>query len=165
MVVYSFYIFDRHTECIFSKRWTQRPTSKSSRPQSDASTLSNGDASGAGRKQLSTADDAKLIFGVVFSLRNMVQKIGGADNNFISYRTNEYKLHYLETPTKLKFVMLTDTKTSNLRLQLHQIWSMLYVEYVVKNPLSPIEHPGGLGVVNELFEASLDRFVMVSLMG
>ena len=84
MVVYSFYIFDRHTECIFSKRWTQRPTSKSSRPQSDASTLSNGDASGAGRKQLSTADDAKLIFGVVFSLRNMVQKIGGADNKFAS---------------------------------------------------------------------------------
>jgi hypothetical protein len=69
-------------------------------------------------------------------------------------------LHYLETPTKLKFVMLTDTKTSNLRLQLHQIWSMLYVEYVVKNPLSPIEHPGGLGVKNELFEASLDRFVV-----
>lgn len=58
--------------------------------------------------------------------------------------------------------MLTDTKTSNLRLQLHQIWSMLYVEYVVKNPLSPVEHPGGLGVVNELFEASLDRFVVCS---
>jgi hypothetical protein len=56
--------------------------------------------------------------------------------------------------------MLTDTKTSNLRLQLHQIWSMLYVEYVVKNPLSPVEHPGGLGVANELFEASLDRFVV-----
>jgi hypothetical protein len=37
---------------------------------------------------------------------------------------------------------------------------MLYVEYVVKNPLSPVEHPGGLGVVNELFEASLDRFVV-----
>lgn len=72
-------------------------------------------------------------------------------------------MHYLETPTKLKFVMLTDTKTSNLRLQLHQIWTMLYVEYVVKNPLSPVEHPGGLGVANELFEASLDRFVVSSL--
>jgi hypothetical protein len=84
MVVYSFYIFDRHTECIFSKRWTARPTSsKGGRPQSDASTLSNGDAGGAGRKQLSTADDAKLIFGVIFSLRNMVQKIGGEDNKLV----------------------------------------------------------------------------------
>jgi hypothetical protein len=83
MVVYSFYIFDRHTECIFSKRWAPRPTSKSSRPHSDTSALSNGDGSGAGRKQLSTADDAKLIFGVVFSLRNMSRKIGGEDNKYV----------------------------------------------------------------------------------
>jgi len=65
----------------------------------------------------------------------------------MSYRTAEYKLHYYETPTKLKFVMLTDTKTNNLRIALHQIWANLYVEYVVKNPLSP-------------FEQGLERFVV-----
>jgi hypothetical protein len=32
--------------------------------------------------------------------------------------------------------MLTDTKTNNLRVVLHQIYVNLYVEYVVKNPLS-----------------------------
>lgn len=84
MVVYSFYIFDRHTECIFSKRWTPRPDSKSSRPQSESNALSNGDASGTVRKPLSVADDAKLVFGVIFSLRNMVQKIGGEDNKYIN---------------------------------------------------------------------------------
>jgi hypothetical protein len=31
---------------------------------------------------------------------------------------------------------------------------------VVKNPLSPAEHPGGLGVNNELFEESLEQFVV-----
>lgn len=31
---------------------------------------------------------------------------------------------------------------------------------VVKNPLSPIEHPGGVGVNNELFEESLEQFVV-----
>lgn len=31
---------------------------------------------------------------------------------------------------------------------------------VVKNPLSPAEHPGGLGVDNELFEESLEQFVV-----
>lgn len=31
---------------------------------------------------------------------------------------------------------------------------------VVKNPLSPVEHPGGLGVNNELFEESLEQFVV-----
>jgi hypothetical protein len=30
---------------------------------------------------------------------------------------------------------------------------------VVKNPLSPVEHKGGAGVRNELFELGLDQFV------
>jgi len=81
-------------------------------------------------------------------------------SRFISYRTGDYKLHYYETPTSMKFVMLTDTKTSSLRVVLHQIWVNLYVEYVVRNPLSPVEHPGGLGVNNELFEMGLDRFIV-----
>ena len=59
--------------------------------------------------------------------------------------------------------MLTDTKTANLRVVLHQIWATLYVEYVVKNPLAPTEHPEGLGVENELFEAGLERFVATTL--
>lgn len=90
----------------------------------------------------------------------MSQKLGGEDNSFISYRTAEYKLHYYETPTRIKFVMITDTKTANLRVVLHQIWANLFVEYVVKNPLSPVEHKGGVGVANELFELSLERFVV-----
>lgn len=46
-----------------------------------------------------------------------------------------------------------------MRHALQQIYVNIYVEYVVKNPLSPTEHPGGIGVDNELFEASLDLFV------
>ena len=30
---------------------------------------------------------------------------------------------------------------------------------VVKNPLSPVEHKGGEGVKNELFEMGLDQFI------
>jgi hypothetical protein len=30
---------------------------------------------------------------------------------------------------------------------------------VVKNPLSPVEHKGGAGVRNELFELALDQFI------
>lgn len=83
--------------------------------------------------------------------------------SFLSFRTGEYKLHYYETPTRLKFVMLTDTKTNNLRIVLHQIWANLFVEFVVKNPLSPVEHPGGVGVANELFELGLDSFIVSSV--
>ena len=56
--------------------------------------------------------------------------------------------------------MITDTRTNNLRIVLHQIWANLYVEFVVKNPLSPVEHPGGIGVANELFEMGLDSFIV-----
>lgn len=101
-------------------------------------------------------------------------------SSFISYRTGHYKLHYYETPTSLKFVMVTDTKTNNLRIVLHQIYVSLYVEYgmhhpdiysnsngenadpdkVVKNPLSPAEHPGGAGVNCEMFELGVEQFVV-----
>jgi hypothetical protein len=130
--------------------------------------------------RLSVQDDAKLVFGVVFSLRNMVRKLSGpsvsvaaaaqdcpltlegtSDDNFISYRTAAYKLHYYETPTNLKFVMLTDIRMDNLRVALHQIYVNLYVEFgktaywhhayikltsvtVTKNPLSRMFCPGML---------------------
>jgi hypothetical protein len=162
MTVYSFYIFDRHADCIYKRRWLPRPSSlsgKPSRPTSDTQTLSHGEIPGPGRSKRSADDDAKLVFGTVFSLRNMVRKLGGEDDNFICYRTGQYKLHYFETPTNIKFVMLTDTKAPSMRIALQQIYVNLYVEYVVKNPLSPVEHPGGVGVNNELFEESLELFV------
>lgn len=106
-------------------------------------------------------------------------------SSFVSYSTSQYKLHYYETPTNIKFVMLTDLKSPSMRIALQQIYINLFVEYgmstvayyslplpllcfisniitclVVKNPLSPIEHPGGVGVNNELFEESLEQFVV-----
>ncbi|KAK3940486.1 sybindin-like family protein [Diplogelasinospora grovesii] len=180
MVVYSIYIFDRHTECIYSKSWL--PPSPHHHPSTvppsvPSITTTTGDAlppvnggttTGTGPTDRRTStrtqkqkagDDAKLIFGTVFSLRNMVRKLGGEDDAFISYRTAQYKLHYYETVSNLRFVMLTDTATMSMRNVLHQIYINLWVEYVVKNPLSPVEHKGGEGVKNELFELGLDQFV------
>ncbi|KAK2064249.1 sybindin-like family protein [Colletotrichum caudatum] len=163
MVVYSFYIFDRHTECIYTKMWlpAERPASQTALPVPGATPGSGGPPSQQLRRnQVNSAkDDAKLIFGTVFSLRNMVRKLGGDDDAFISYRTSTYKLHYYETPSNLRFVMLTDTATLSMRNVLHQIYINLWVEYVVKNPLAPAEHKGGEGVKNELFELGLDQFV------
>ena len=33
-------------------------------------------------------------------------------------------------------------------------------DLVVKNPLSPVEHPGGIGVNCELFELGVEQFVV-----
>ena len=56
--------------------------------------------------------------------------------------------------------MLTDVRIGNMRTVLYQIWANLYVEYVVKSPLSPVEHTGGRGVANELFEGGLEGFIV-----
>lgn len=47
----------------------------------------------------------------------------------MSFNTSQYKLHYYETPTNIKFVMLTDTKSPSMRIALQQIYINLYVEY------------------------------------
>lgn len=44
--------------------------------------MSDGDPQ-AGRKMLSKEDDAKLMFGAVFSLRNMVKQMGGEDDTCV----------------------------------------------------------------------------------
>ncbi|KAK8048359.1 hypothetical protein PG994_010089 [Apiospora phragmitis] len=115
----------------------------------------NGISGGAYRDSRSAAtrakDDAKLIFGTVFSLRNMVRKLGGDDDAFISYRTAQYKLHYYETPSSLRFAMLTEPGALSMRNVLHQIYINLWVEYV--------EHKNGEGVRNEMFDMGLDKFV------
>lgn len=134
MVVYSFYIFDRHSmptqppllhphnrinpenqthlfptaECIYAQSWLP-----STRPPSD----------------VARSNHTKLIFGTVFSLRNMARKLGGDDDAFISYRTGQYKLHYYETPSNLRFVLLTETQSPSMRSVLHQIYINLWVEY------------------------------------
>ncbi|RYP80384.1 hypothetical protein DL770_006252 [Monosporascus sp. CRB-9-2] len=214
--VYSFYIFDRHTECVYSKLWLPpaRPHSVTA-PTTTTTTAASGDAlitsptsqqqpfsggsnrssaagtptatgvattaarasapapassstaaaaavvggRGATARRDRSGDDAKLIFGTVFSLRNMARKLGGEDDAFISYRTAHYKLHYYETPTNLRFALLTEPGALSMRNVLHQIYINLWVEYVVKNPLSPVEHKGGEGVRNEMFEMGLDKFI------
>ncbi|KAL9530145.1 Transport protein [Sphaerulina musiva] len=157
--VYSFYIFDRHTECIYTKRWTTPPSRPSTTTTTTTNTTTANELPLSAKKALKLADDAKLIFGTIFSLRRMVRQLGGQDDQFLSYRTGEYKLHYFETPTQLKLIMLTDTRVGNMRTVLHQIWATLYVEYVVKSPLAPVEHPKGMGVANELFEGGLETFI------
>jgi hypothetical protein len=80
-----------------------------------------------------------LIFGTVFSLRNMVRKLGGEDDSFISYRTGQYKLHFYETATNTRFVMLTDTASQSMRSVLHQVYINLWLEYGSCSPLPSAE--------------------------
>lgn len=53
-------------------------------------------------------EEAKLIYGVVYSLRNMVRKVGGPDEVFFNYSTSAYTLSHLQTPSMYTFVLITD---------------------------------------------------------
>lgn len=94
MVVYSFYVFDRHgilsratgqtkltrgaAECIYKRKWAPQPTSSSNPPQSNGLFDRQSQPKG-----LSAEDDAKLVFGTIFSLRNMVRKLGGPEDKYV----------------------------------------------------------------------------------
>lgn len=103
-------------------------------------------------------EEAKLVYGVVLSLRNMVKKISGRDEQFTSYRTSSYRLHLYETVSGYKFVMLSDAATDGLRFVLRQIYNGPFVEYVVRNPLVPMDSRSQ-GIDNDYFRASIDRLV------
>ncbi|PRT55903.1 Transport protein particle subunit bet5 [Wickerhamiella sorbophila] len=133
-MIYSFWMYDRHCECIYSRDWHRSAAHEDKE------------------------DLQKLIYGSVFSLRNITRKLSD-DDAFLSFQTSKYKLHFFESPSNLKLVLITDPMMSDACNALRQIYAGLYVEYVVKNPLSPIEHPRGTGVDNDLFNMGLDSFV------
>ncbi|KAI8968638.1 snare-like protein [Trametes punicea] len=103
-------------------------------------------------------EEAKLVYGVVLSLRNMIKKLSGKDEQFTNYQTSTYKLHLYETLSGYKFVMLSDPNADSLRFVLRQIYSGPFLEYVVRNPLVDMDSRER-GIDNEYFRMSTDRLV------
>ncbi|KAI1784099.1 snare-like protein [Ganoderma leucocontextum] len=103
-------------------------------------------------------EESKLVYGVVLSLRNMIKKLSGKDEQFVNYQTSTYKLHLFETLSGLKFVMLSDPNADSLRFVLRQIYSGPFLEYVVRNPLIAMDTKER-GIDNEYFRVSTDRLV------
>ncbi|KAG4103570.1 putative trafficking protein particle complex subunit [Neocallimastix lanati (nom. inval.)] len=154
-MIYNFYLFNRHCKCIYYANW-----------QNDD------DGSLSTKNDMKWEEEAKLVYGVVYSLRNLCRKLStingtpeknekGEENEedergFLSYKTNSYKLHYYETASGLKFVVCTDHRTPNLQDMLHQVYRDIYVEYVIKNPLY---HSDNDYINNELFKTKLHEFI------
>ncbi|ORX44756.1 snare-like protein [Hesseltinella vesiculosa] len=113
---------------------TQLSSHNQSIPEGALLTQQSGMAAGS---MISMEEEAKLVYGVILSLRNFVRKLSSTSDHdgFISYRTSTYRLHYYETPTGLKFVLNTDPQTEGMKAVLKQIYVQLYVEFVVKNGL------------------------------
>jgi hypothetical protein len=138
---YSLYMFNRAGECLQYLEW--------SRP----------------RQPANAEDDAKMMFGLLFSLNAFAAKVdptqgpqatgagaatGARRTGFHSFRTSTYKLHYLELPSGLQLVLTTEPGCGDLRDCLRHLHS-LYVELVAKSPL----HAPGRPFVSKPFEAAV----------
>jgi len=101
--------------------------------------------------------EAKLIYGVVYSLRNMVRKLGGPTETFHNFSTSTYTLTHMQTPTMYTLVLVTDppptrsdkgplaglagtspipgTNGMTLRGVLRELWRGPWVQYAAQHPL------------------------------
>ncbi|KAM7361431.1 blocked early in transport 5 [Cochliomyia hominivorax] len=137
MKIFNLYIFDKLGTLMYYAEWNR--TKKSG---------------------LTQEEEAKLTYGMLSSIKSFVSKISPHDprEGFLFYKTNKYALHYLETPSGLKFVLNTDVNATNVKELLQQIYSKIWVEYVVRDPLwTP-----GTPVTSELFQTKLDEFIRQS---
>lgn len=121
-MIYSFHIFDKSCEQVYVKHL--QPAAPSS-----GSTLAG-------------ADHAKLLFGVLSSLRSIATKLGGGDGDnddtgTLAYRTDSVRVEARHTPSGLWFVLVSGLRQAPLPAGLLEtIYGMLYVPFVVMNPLS-----------------------------
>ncbi|XP_067828287.1 trafficking protein particle complex subunit 1 [Heptranchias perlo] len=134
MTVHNLYVFDRNGVCLHYSEWNRKKNAGISREQ-----------------------EYQLMYGMLFSIRSFVNKMSPVDfrDGFLSFQTSKYKLHYYETATGIKIVMNTDLGVGSIRDVLSQIYSTIFVEFVVKNPLCSMNEP----IQSELFRAKLDNFV------
>ncbi|KAL3250087.1 hypothetical protein MRX96_055690 [Rhipicephalus microplus] len=124
MTIHNLYIFSRNGAFLYYDEWKRSKNSGMSRDE-----------------------EAKLMYGMIYSLKSFVAKIAPAD-----------WLNFYETPSGLKFIMNTDTNASNVRELLHDIYHQVYVEYVVKNPECQLGKP----ITSELFKEQLNAFILKS---
>ena len=79
------------------------------------------------------------MFGLLFSLKDLVNSFSQSQLDvlerepFHSYATDEYKLHYFETATGLRFVLTTDPKVGRKTELLKAVYRK-YIDTWVKSP-------------------------------
>mmetsp|Transcript_1323 Transcript_1323/g.1842 ORF Transcript_1323/g.1842 Transcript_1323/m.1842 type:complete len:158 (-) Transcript_1323:1205-1678(-) len=150
MGVHSFHIFDRRGKTLFTKRYWP----KGSAPDDD--------------EQLS--EQRKLIFGMVFSLRelvgSMVPKTEIRDPGLHSVRTGASTLHMYETANGLRFVLYTDNGSKgqdgpSIRSALRHIYTEIWVDSVVRSPLyrCPDDNSKQFDISSTNFEGRLDAYL------
>lgn len=142
MTIYALYIFDRHCNCIYSREYSPNPNDPGLVNKSNDS------------------DMAKLLFGMVYSLKNLSVKLGPDDsfNVLRSFSTSHYRIHFSESLSNFKFALVSDLEVENLQDALWHLYREVFVKTVVHNALSPVEFGDGK-ISNVSFTRACDNFL------
>ncbi|OWZ22001.1 Trafficking protein particle complex subunit [Phytophthora megakarya] len=149
-MIFSFYIYTRSGSCLYQEKWNV--------PGGKSVTYSDPE------------EEKRLLFGLLFSLKEFVGKIAptqttdpfgepvaAAPEAMQRYQTNTYTCHQYETPSGLRFVMMTDNQAGDMTPTLKYIYSQIYVETVVSNPLSDTK--SGKPITSQLFRTQLTQYL------
>lgn len=133
-MIFNLYVYNKHGVCLLYHEWKRL-------------NLAAGSA----------AADQKLMFGFLFSLKQIVSKLTPESGmpGFHACSTNKFKLNYYETATGLRFVLNTDPQSGDMRECLRHIYSNIFVEFASKNPL----YAPGDPLDNDIFIQALDGYV------
>mmetsp|Transcript_106105 Transcript_106105/g.310204 ORF Transcript_106105/g.310204 Transcript_106105/m.310204 type:complete len:144 (-) Transcript_106105:112-543(-) len=111
-MIYNFYIFGRGRKCLCREEWNRT------------------------RQCADVAEETRLISGLLLTLQSFTKQIGPVKTmGFVAYTTPQYKLHTFETASGYRFVLTTDPTVPSQQECLRHIYTELFVEHVVKNPL------------------------------
>lgn len=105
MTIYNMYIFDKYGTLMYYGEWNRVKQSGITREEvSNLYCLLKTLSKISPKSIAAYLQEAKLMYGMLFSLKSFVSKISPTDtkDGFHFYKTNKYALHYLETASGLK---------------------------------------------------------------
>ncbi|KAI5958316.1 hypothetical protein KGF57_002671 [Candida theae] len=76
------------------------------------------------------------------SFRSKTAKLVSDDSTFNELKQltiGQFRIHFWESLTRFKFVIITDLQVVSLQHELWQLYSHFFIKYVVENALSPVE--------------------------
>jgi trafficking protein particle complex subunit 1 len=150
MAVHSLHIFDRKGKTLYTKRYAAASASAESEDP----------------EQLS--EQRKLVFGMIFSLREIAKMLAPPTSNdnsgLHSVKTGASTLHNYETSSGLRFALYTTPGANNSqtnggkaeRAALSHIYDELWIQCVTR---SPLYIPTSPNVAETNFEQKLDAFL------
>ncbi len=109
-----------------------------------------------------TYSTIEMMLGCFFELYLRLNPCSG-EGGFQAYRTSQYALHYFESTSGLKFVVMTDPQqpAATMRDLLRQVYTEAYVECVAKHPVNGYERDKNNTSVmkNEAFRNRVDQIL------